>query len=231
MFKKEMNERIIFHLQDYFEVKGYKLKKTSEVIHFRKKFVNGFQEIGMSSSNYYDKHYLSWGYGKRIDEIEKIMVELEKCFEPNFFLLRKDSCTYVFSPRLMFNEYYEQKIEKEQDVIDAVKVIKEFTEKYAFPRFDFLSDIKKVDNEINGNGENFWLDNEKKKFGIFRFDVRRIVIAKLVKNPEEYRRFTEKLMEIEDKRIEQLRQSDEKNKDLTNWFVPKILGHLEEIVK
>ena len=227
-----MNEKIIFHLQDYFGTKDYKLKKTSDEIIFRKKFVNGFQEIGISSSNYYPRHYLSWGYGMRIDEIEKVMVELEKCFRPNFFYLQKDSLTYVFSPRLMFKDIdYEQKIEKERDVIEAVNAIKEFTEKYAFPLFDFLSDIKKVDNEINGNGDNFWSDDEKKKFRIHRFDVRRIVIAKLVKTPEEYKRFTEKLMEEEDKQIELLRQSDEKNKDLKNWFVPKILGHLEEIVK
>lgn len=37
MLKKEMNERVIFHLQDYFDSKGYKLKKTNEVIYFIKK--------------------------------------------------------------------------------------------------------------------------------------------------------------------------------------------------
>lgn len=231
MFKKEMNQSVIFHLQDYFDSKGYKLEKTSEVICFRKKLNNGFQDIAITSTNYYDTHYLSFAYGKRVNEIEEVMMELEKYFEPNLFNLRKDSLTYAFSPRRILNDKGKKVIKQEKDVFEAVTTIKGFTENYAFSLYDFLDDLKKVDNQINGESNNFWLNDDNKNYGVFRFDVRRLVIAKLSKSHDEYKKFTDKLIAIEENRIEQIRLSDEKYKDLKNWFVPKIINHLEEIVK
>lgn len=230
MLKKEMNDSIIGHLQDFFEQKEYRLKKTSEVIYFRKKLSNGYQDIAITSDNYYHTHFLHFAYGKRVEEIERAMAELEKCFEPKFFLLRKDNLTYAFSPTKIINDKNKREIKKEIDVVEAVNAIKDFTEKYAFALFDFLDNLKKVDAEINGEGENFWLDDNKKSFGMNRFDVRRIVIAKLAKTPEEYKAFTEMLMAIEDKKTEELRKQ-EQYKNLTNWFVPKIIKHLDEIVE
>ncbi|MBC8884046.1 hypothetical protein H9X57_14040 [Flavobacterium piscinae] len=165
-----------------------------------------------------------------MNKIEEVMMELEKCFEHNFFYLKKDSITYAFSPRRILNDKKEKEIKEEKDIFDAVTTIKSFTEVYAFSLFDFLDDLKNVDAEINGEGDNFWF-NDNKNYGIFRFDVRRIVIAKLVKSAEEYKKFADKLMAIEDKRIEEIRKSEEKYRDLKNWFVPKILTHLEDIVK
>lgn len=230
MLKKEMNESIISHLKDYFESKEYKLKKTSEVIYFRKKLHNGFQHIAITSDNYYHTHFLHFAYGKRVEEIERVMAELEKCFEHKFFLLRKDNLTYAFSPTRVINDKNKKEIKKEIDVVEAINAIKDFTEKYAFALFDFLDNLKKVDAEINGEGGNFWLDDDNKKFGMNRFDVRRIVIAKLAKTPQHYKAFTEKLMTIEDKKTEELRKQQQ-YKNLTNWFVPKIIKHLDEIVK
>ena len=231
MLKRDMNEKIIFYLKEYFENKGYKLRKTNEVIYFRKKLETGFQHIALSSSNYHDTHYLSFAYGKRVNEIEDVMTKLERYFEPNLFNLGKDSLTYAFSPLRILNDKSEKVIKQENDVFDTVTPIKGFTEDYAFSLYAFLDDLKKVDSQINGDSDNFWLNDDNKNYGIFRFDVRRIVIAKLAKSPEEYKKFTDKLMAIEEKRIVQLRQSDEKYKDLKNWFVPKILTHLDEIVK
>lgn len=159
------------------------------------------------------------------------MIELEKYFEPNFFYLKNDNPTYTFSPLRILKDKNEKEIKEEKDVVEAVDVIKNFTDKYALSFFEFLENLQMLDESINGEGEHFWLDDNQKKIGMNRFDVRRIVIAKLAKSHEEYKKFTDKLMAIEEKRIEQIRQSDEKYKDLKNWFVPKILTHLEEIVK
>ena len=231
MFKKDLNELIICGLKDFFTSNDYRVKKNSEMIYFRKQLRNGFQHIGISSSNYYDKHYLNFGYSKRVNEIENVVLELEKYFEPNFFLTRKDTSSYYLNVTndISLPEYIEKAMKKASDVKMVTDWIIEYSKNYAFKKFDYLDSIVSVDNEING--ERFWLSDEDKPFGLHRFDVYRIVIAKLAKSPTEYKTFTEKLMEIEDKQIEQLRQSDEKNKDLKNWFVPKILGHLEEIVK
>src|SRR5690606_10353483 len=142
MLKREMNETIILSLKDYFDSQGYKLKKTSDLINFRKKVNSGFQDIAISSLNYYHTHYLSFAYGKNVSVIEEIMLKLEKCFEPNFFYLGKDSLTYAFSPRRIINHKYEKTIEEKQDILDAAEDIKIFTEKYAYSLFDFLDDVK-----------------------------------------------------------------------------------------
>lgn len=231
MLKKEMNERIIFHLNDYFGSIGYNLKKSKEAISYIYPLRSGFQDIAITNSNYYDTHYLSFGYGKRIHDIEKVMIELEKCFEPNFFYLGKDSLTYAFSPRRILKQKTEKEIKEEKDVVGACTIIKKFTEDYAIPLFHFLEDLQSVDAHINGDKENFWLNDDNKNFGIFRFDVRRIVIAKLVKTSAEYKSFIAYLMEMEERRIDEIRKSDEKYKDLKNWFIPKIIDHLEDIIK
>ena len=231
MFKRELNEHIISGLKIFFESKEYKLKKTNEVIYFKKRLKNGFEDIGISSDNYYDTHYIRFGYGKRIDEIENIVFELEKYFEPNIFLITKKNSTYYLNVvyDVTLPDWIKKDIKNEQDVKRITDWIIQYTIDYAFEKFNYLNDLEAVDNEING--EIFWLDDKDKPYGLHRFDVYRIVIAKLAKSSEEYKKFTDKLMAIEEKRIEEIRLSDEKYKDLKNWFVPKILTHLEEIVK
>lgn len=230
MLKKEMNERLIFHLKDFFAEHGFRLKKTNEMILFKNKRVDGYTDMGISSSNFYDSHQVFFGYSKRVNRIEEVMVRLQEFFSPNLFLLRNDSFTYSIHG-FDVDDYKKTKFEvsNERDVLDFSKKIIDFSIKRAFVQFDYLENINNVDKIING--KDFWVDEKNKPFVISRFDVRRIVIAKLAKTPVDYTHFQDKLLAIEDKRIEDIRQSDEKYKDLKNWFVPKIFGHLEDIVK
>ncbi|HEX8377666.1 MAG TPA: hypothetical protein VF602_07595 [Pedobacter sp.] len=230
MLKKDLNEYIISGLKNFFEVNGYKLKKTSELIMFVKNVNDGFQDIAISSTNYYDTHFLSFGYSKRVNMIENVLLDLEKEFIPNMFHLSKSNSTYYLN--VSYNQalpsWLKQEIKTEHDVDKYINWIIQYTDKHAFDRFEYLDDVKTVDSEING--DNFWLDEINKPFGLHRFDVYRIVIAKLAKSPDEFENFKNDLLAIEEKRLEQIRQSDEKYKDLENWFVPKILTHLEKIV-
>lgn len=161
------------------------------------------------------------------------MLELQTYFEPNLFLITKDTSTYYLNVvhDVILPEWIKKEVKTPEDVKRITDWIIKYTKDYAFLRFDFLDDICAVDKDING--DNFWFDdgNGDKPFGLHRFDVYRIVIAKLAKSPKDYKKFIEKLMAIEEVRIEKIRQSDEKYRDLQNWFVPKILTHLEEIVK
>lgn len=230
MLKKELTGYIIFHLNAFCEQYGFKLKKTKEIIYFRKISESGFEDIGISSTSYHDVHYLTFGYGKRIHVIENIVFELQKFFEPNLFLITKDNATYYLNIQKGSNlcDLEKKEIRNEEDVQRVTNIIMECTEKNALNTFAYLDNIINVDEEINGL--NIWLNDTDKPFSLHRFDVYRIVIAKLAKSPGDYKVFTEKLMTIEEKRIDEIRRSDEKYKDLKNWFVPKVLTHLEEIM-
>ena len=230
-----MNEIIIKELGDFFKQYGYNLKKNFDTIDFNKKLNNGYNSIGTSSSNYYNLHYLRYGYGKRINQIEDIMMQLQDHFEPDLFLLQKDSHTYGFWEGVIKNYPTERKLEDVTDresLMRNLEVIKRHTIENAFPMFEQLEDIHWVDNLVNGEGDNFWIDANDKPFTLgSRFDVRRIVIAKLAKTPEKYQRFIDKLMVLEEERLDKYRQMEEyKNQVIENWFVPKIVKHLEEIV-
>jgi hypothetical protein len=229
MLKRDLNEHLIAELQPFFEIHGYKLKKTSEVIFFRKGLATGFQDIGISSTNYYNIHYLNFGYAKRVNPIEDVVFKLQQFFEANLFLIRKDTSTYYLNVASDVNiPWLNKELKTKPEVSEVTDWIKQYTINYAFERFAFLEDIQAVDAEINGN--HLWLDDKNSKpFGLHRFDVHRIVIAKMAKSSSEYNKFTERLMEIEEKRIEEIRRADLKYANLKNWFVPKILTHLEEI--
>lgn len=228
-----MNEIIIKELGDFFKQYGYNLKKNFDTIDFNKKLNNGYNSIGTSSSNYYNLHYLRYGYGKRINQIEDIMMQLQDHFEPDLFLLQKDSHTYGFWEGVIKNYPTERKLEDVTDresLMRNLEVIKRHTVENAFPMFEQLEDIHWVDNLVNGEGDNFWINDQDKPILFGRFDVRRIVIAKLVKKPEQYKRLIEKLMVLEEDKLAELKQQ-EQYKDLTleELFIPRVIVKIEEI--
>ena len=70
----------------------------------------------------------------------------------------------------------------EKDIVRSVKEIIDFTTTHALPLLEKTNDVKFLDAEINGS--EFWESDWQKKFNLGgNFDIKRLIIAKLVGNP------------------------------------------------
>lgn|SRR5690554_3108192 len=232
MLKKELNESIINNISEFMLPLGFKKKKTFDQIIFIRKTSSGFEDLGISSSNYYDTHFLNYGFGKRIETIEKIITSLESYFEPNLFLTRNDTSTYYLNVTSYTKdtESHKMPITNEQSLMYHIDIIKDVTQNFALDLFQKLDDINYVDNQINGEGDNFWLNETNKPFGLHSFETYRIIIAKLVKSAEKYKEFIEKIMALEEEKLIELKKQEQyQNLTLEELFIPRAIEKIEEI--
>ncbi|MCC2590612.1 hypothetical protein [Chryseobacterium sp. MFBS3-17] len=232
MLKKELNESIINNISEFISPLGFKPKKNFDQIRFVRKLSSGFEYLAISSSNYYDTHYLNYGFGKRIESIEKIVLLLEAFFEPNLFLTSKSTSTYYLNATYYTKDYdrHKQPITDEESLMYHIDIIKDVTQNFALDLFQKLDDINYVDHQINGEGANFWLNETNKPFGLHSFETYRIIIAKLVKSAEEYKKFIEKIMALEEEKLIELKKQEQyKNLTLEELFIPRAIKKIEEI--
>ena len=95
-------------------------------------------------------------------------------------------------------------LDKEEGVITSSEIILDFMEHQAMPVYNLFEDLREIDKRINGEGENYWDNDWKKEFTLAHyFDIRRLIIAKLVGNV----RFDE----IVDRSIKYIETETEKN--------------------
>lgn len=228
-----MNEIIFKELSEFFKEFEFKPKKGFDMLLFKQKLINGYNDFHISSSNYYDMHQLNYGYSKRNERIEEVMTKLQDFFGREAFLFQKDTHTFGFWEGIK-NYPTKRLLEDVTDLNSLEKnleTIKRHTILNAFPMFEQLENIHWVDSQINGVGVNFWTNDDGKPFSLGGyFNVRRIVIAKLAKSAEEYKIFIEKIMALEEEKLIELKKQEQyKNLTLEELFIPRAIEKIENI--
>jgi hypothetical protein len=155
--KMQAKELTIKYLEDFFIDKGYKLKKGgSSSFQYIKKKMLGFDMIAIGYLESFPGSKISYAVIKRINEIENIKDEIYKVLEPS---KKSDnqSSSIAFSQTTVqgkFSNNFMPEMLNVADVSASCEIIKEFMLNTGFAMLDRFNDIKKLDEEING--ENFW---------------------------------------------------------------------------
>ena len=184
-------------------------------IEFYSKDNFGFKYFALSTINYGDSHNMRFGYGMRLNSIEKIASDINQKipFSPP---LGKNEPSLVFDHNMFHGIKTDggfPYMENEQDVINNMKIVTDFTEKTALPLLQLFTDVREIDKRINGEGENFWRDSWQKPFGLTEpFSIRRRILAKL-SGRKDYEEFIEKLYNLID---ENLQKEGKEKFDRTN---------------
>lgn len=170
------------------ETLGFKLKKTrtSEAIYIRNK-ENGFERMGISTTNYYPEVVFGMGTSKRINLIEDIFYEINRQYNLELDL-NEDSRTLTYKGNINERQLKLLRVEHKDDelgVIESTKILMHFIENDLLPTYDLFDDIREIDKRINGDGENYWEDDfsRLKPFSLFHFHEKRLIIARLCNNP------------------------------------------------
>lgn len=140
------------------------------------------------------------GFGMQIKAVEQVVHAVNTKI-PLMPPARKDSITLGFGHWPIpgnWNDGGYPYMDNEQDVINNMKIVTDFTEQIALPLLESLTDVREIDRRVNREGENFWIDDERKQFHLGGyFYLRRRIIAKL-SGRKDYDEFIDKLYNIID---------------------------------
>lgn len=206
-----------------FEKWGFKEKKsrTSEAIYIRLK-ENGYEVIGVSTTNYYPEVVFGMGTQKRINEIEKILWDINEIYSLGLNLTKDETWTLSFQG----NHQNERKLEllkvehkdDERGVETSSHILMNFIEHELLPVYDLFDDIREIDKRINGEGKNFWEDDfgTSKPFNLGGFFfIRRIIIGRLCKSEEGFNQLVEKIYAMIDRNCIKLNLPPFDRKDMS----------------
>ncbi len=201
MKQSDAKKLFIEYTNSQFEQWGFKLKKTRtiEAIYIRQKDI-GYEDVGISTDNYYPEVVFGMGSSKRINSVEEILWDINQAYGLELNLSKEESWTLSFQGNRQNERRLEllevEHKEDERGVRDSTKILMHFIEGELLPTYDLFDDIRELDNAINGEGDHFWEDdigNSKPfKFGGVFF-IRRLIIGRLCKSEEAFNQFIEKI--------------------------------------
>ena len=220
MTQKQATELIIKNAIPYFNERGWEHKKVrrNEAI-FINTTTGSINKIGISTSDYNPEQLIGFGIGKRIEEVEEIMVKInEKIPFSNPPYTRDENTLYLLDKGNSLNREDKSYCTTEEDIVYNLNKIYDYLDNYALPLLESFNDLREIDKLINGEGENFWEDDWKKPFNLAgRFYLRRLIIAKL-SGRKDYNEFIENhITKIEKLSKEQGEKFD--RNDLTDELV------------
>jgi|SRR6218665_897661 len=186
MNKQEAKKLVVKHINSFFEKYDFKLqKKIDSTVVYQRKTKFGFDGFASGTVDYNPVQIIRYSFYKKINCIEEITVLVDKkvklsppidkntvsmAFGYGGVVLRKPVDTYL------------PECKTEDDIIDSVNKIIDFSIKHAFPLIENADNLKFLDNEING--KYFWETDWQKKFNLGgNFNIKRLIIAKLAGNP------------------------------------------------
>ncbi|MAN29035.1 MULTISPECIES: hypothetical protein [Mesonia] len=201
---------------------NFNLKKTRNInaIYIRKK-ENGYEDLGISTYNYYPEVVFGIGTSKRLNEVEEILWEINEKHNMN---LKLSNDTWTIS---YFGNRSKRKLElmevknrdNEKGVKESIKILMGFIKNEVLPTYDLFDDLREIDKRINGQEENLWEDDSGNfkpfSFGTY-FGYRRLIIARLSKQEEDFNVFLEKIYSLRDKKAEKFGVTKIDKNDLSN---------------
>lgn len=190
MKQSEAKNLFIEYTDSQFQEWGFNLKKTKNVsaIYIRNKKENGYEDIGVSTTNYYPEVVFEMGTSKRINIVEEILYKINESYNLSLKLDQNEWTMAYFGERgkrtlaLLEVEHKDD----ERGVQTSTKILMDYIANEVLPAYDLYDDLRELDKTINGEGENFWEDDigTSKPFNFGgHFFARRLIIAKLCNNP------------------------------------------------
>ena len=214
------------------ETLGFKLKKTrtSEAIYIRNK-ENGFERIGISTTNYYPEVVFGMGNSKRINLIEDLLYQINQHLNLGLNL-NKETVTLTYKGNINERRLKLLEVEHKDDergVIESTKILMHFIENDLLSTYDLFDDIREIDKRINGEGENWGVEN--KPFSIDPYvPQRRFIMARLCKSDDAFEKFTNTFFnEVDEKMIAQGEPIINRNDE--NLWIVKFIDYLRKNVK
>lgn len=201
MTGKEAKNLVLKHFESQLNKVGFKQKKRSDTsIEFLKSYnENSFYYLGISIYTYSPAIQFGFVSSQRIAEVEKVFAEINKQ------VVLFDSYN-KYTPTLYLNEgdaveLRTTSVETEEELITLFSRILVYFQKTTIPILEKFQDIREIDKLINGEGENFWEDNNvRRPFELKDFYARRLIIARLSKTNEAFEELVEKVYAINAKR-------------------------------
>lgn len=242
MTGKQAKELFIKYGENQFNEIGFHIKKTRDIgIEFYREIETGFEEINIGTLDYNPVRVFQFSIGKRVNALENIVKKLPlTMLTDNEYLIKEmQNNTAISLYYLDKNDIAHIQLREtartgnESEVNDSISIILKYIKETALPNFQLFNNLKNIDNLINGDGENFWEDDipKTKPFNLAHlFYPRRLIIAKLAKSAEEYNRFIEKIMALEEEKLIELKKQEQyKNLTLEELFIPRAIEKIEEI--
>lgn len=186
MTQQEAKTLFIKHAAETIESWGFKEKKIrrAEAIYIKTK-ENGVEEFGVSTRNYMPMVQYAIGATKRLNLIENILSEINIKYALNLDLNKETFTIACFKNKRELDLALPDVID-EEGVIESSKILLDYIGNTVIPMFNLFDDIREIDKQINGEGENYWESDSKSSLPFslgHDFFPRRLIIAWLCNNP------------------------------------------------
>lgn len=238
MTGKEAKEIFIKHYEKKFNELGFFIKKNRTIdIIFSKPLENGFEEFYVSTLDYNPVRVFQVSTGKRIESIEEVLLDLSKeiVLSNNEFINKQIhektavSLYYNYASNnvnLCLSEIARNGTELE--VITSGEIILNYIREKVLPAYSSFDTISNIDNIINGENENLWLNDggNNRPFTLAHlFYPRRLTIARLCKSDIEYDNFIERFYGLIDSQLLKENRSlmDRSDNTISTNFIIKYL--------
>jgi hypothetical protein len=186
MMKKSQARNIVYdELKPLFADRGFSLIKA-KWYGFKSDEPFGFTWFYFDFESYGELQYLIFAGNQKINLVEEIFHQVAEKYSFNVPILDQ-SVTLFANYFTLTNERqneigYRQPAYNVDEFSSILHRVKNFLQEEAIPEFDRFSDIRNIDQIING--DDFWKDDWQKPLGFSNgFVFRRIIIAHLCKNP------------------------------------------------
>lgn len=170
------------------EKDGYKPNKK-EWYGFKKITNDGESRIMFGTNSYGEQQYCHFTQALKINSVEKIFKEVNAKFNIDHAYNYSDRITfwgydYLMAPEELYQQPYAAKVTAMKEMSDFLERYKIFLLSNSMIEFEgFLSDLRKFDSIINGEG--FWEEDVHKGYAFGRglsFSFRRTSIGYLCEN-------------------------------------------------
>jgi hypothetical protein len=185
MESKHLIEQSKLFLDNFFNPKGYKYKRTTYTgLKYEKKEEYGLTGINISILNYSVIKRLNFTVYREFDYLEELTKQIYEKLNPGKEYIKVHSLGISYHPNGdMSRTWQSNQIIVDRHIVPALTEIIEYMEREGFPLLSRFEDLREIDKVIN-NLDDLWDWDVGKPFSLGgNFDVKRVIIAKLSGNP------------------------------------------------